>query len=163
MHRPISSLLSRKGIAQSQRNPFETTRTQHQTVIDPTCILWRSITDALSSLTGRGVLLTTTRKCHCSHLFERIITGAQYKPLTLGLSYKMMHNLNWNRTLPNGIARNNHKTLTQPVLHLRRGQKVVEFSYVQRSSRSTHPIFVMKTSKSCEKGTLFRFRSRFSG
>jgi len=30
------------------------------------CILWRSITDAQSSLTGRGVLLTTTRRCHCS-------------------------------------------------------------------------------------------------
>jgi len=31
-----------------------------------TCILWRSITAAQSSLTGRGVLFTTTCRCHCS-------------------------------------------------------------------------------------------------
>ena len=35
------------------------------------CILCRSITAAESSLTGRGVLFTTTRKCHCSQLQER--------------------------------------------------------------------------------------------
>jgi len=33
-----------------------------------TCILCRSITDALSLLIGRGVLLTTTRNTHCSQL-----------------------------------------------------------------------------------------------
>jgi len=33
-----------------------------------TCIRWRSITEALSLLMGLGVLFTTTRRIHCSHL-----------------------------------------------------------------------------------------------
>lgn len=38
--------------------------------ITRTCIRWRSIIEALSLLMGLGVLLTTTRKTHCSHLQE---------------------------------------------------------------------------------------------
>lgn len=48
----------------------------------------------------------------------------------------------------------NHKLLTQPVLHSRQGQKVVESSFVQRSSTSNHPVFFIKNES--ERQSLMR-------
>jgi len=84
-----------------------------------TCIRCRSMTAAESLLIGRGVLLTTTRKIHCSHL-----------PVN---SFRT-HGEQWSKSADTAYG-----SLTPPFPHVKQGRIVAVWLFVQKRSGSNIP------------------------